>query len=152
MPVKANGMAHIQLTVSNENWELSRKFYRSMCTFLGMTAQYDNKYMVYYIGGRTGIAIAKADSALGPHRFNQRSVGLHHFCIRLRSQEDVHSVFNHVSSLQGCKVVRAPAEDSYAPGYFSFLVEDPDGIRIEMNFIPGKGNLDPSVDLPKAKM
>jgi len=28
------------------------------------------------------------------------------------------------------------------------LCEDPDGIRVEGNFVPGRGNLDPGVSLP----
>jgi hypothetical protein len=28
------------------------------------------------------------------------------------------------------------------------LFEDPDGIRLEVNHVPGKGNLDPSITLP----
>lgn len=35
-------------------------------------------------------------------------------------------------------------------GSFSIcLFEDPDGIRIEANHVPGKGNLDANVTLPK---
>jgi hypothetical protein len=30
--------------------------------------------------------------------------------------------------------------DQFAPGYYSVLFEDPDGIRIEINHIPGKGH------------
>ena len=26
-----------------------------------------------------------------------------------------------------------------APGYYSILFEDPDGVRLELNFVPGKG-------------
>jgi hypothetical protein len=29
----------------------------------------------------------------------------------------------------------------FAPGYYSVLFEDPDGIRAEVNFVPGKGHL-----------
>ena len=35
-----------------------------------------------------------------------------------------------------------------APGYYSVLFEDPDGIRIEGVFIPGSGNLDRIKDAP----
>ena len=31
--------------------------------------------------------------------------------------------------------------DSYAPGYYSILFEDPDGIRIEINHVPSRGLL-----------
>jgi hypothetical protein len=29
--------------------------------------------------------------------------------------------------------------------------EDPDGIRLEVNHVPGKGNLDPSIQLPRPR-
>ena len=41
----------------------------------------------------------------------------------------------------GATVVRGPAEDTWAPGYYSVLFEDPDGIRLEVNFVPGAGLL-----------
>jgi hypothetical protein len=41
----------------------------------------------------------------------------------------------------GAKIVRAPEEGNWAPGYYSILFEDPDGARIEVNYIPGKGLL-----------
>ena len=28
----------------------------------------------------------------------------------------------------------------FAPGYYSVLFEDPDGIRVEVNHVPGKGH------------
>jgi hypothetical protein len=34
---------------------------------------------------------------------------------------------------------RAPREDGWAPGYYSLLFEDPDGIRLELTHVPGKG-------------
>ena len=30
---------------------------------------------------------------------------------------------------------------AWAPGYYSVLFEDPDGIRLEVNHVPGKGLL-----------
>ena len=38
------------------------------------------------------------------------------------------------------KVVHPPEDGGFAPGYYSVLFEDPDGIRIEVNFVPGKGH------------
>jgi hypothetical protein len=32
------------------------------------------------------------------------------------------------------------------PGYYSVLFEDPDGIRLEVNHVPGKGVFDPGVE------
>ena len=38
-------------------------------------------------------------------------------------------------------IVRGPVEGSWAPGYYYVLFEDPDGIRLEVNFVPGAGVL-----------
>jgi hypothetical protein len=45
-------------------------------------------------------------------------------------------------------VIHAPRQDAWAPGYYSVLFEDPDGIRLEANFVPGRGNLDVIGDGP----
>jgi hypothetical protein len=41
----------------------------------------------------------------------------------------------------GTTIVREPREDGWAPGYYSLLFEYPDGIRLELNHVPGKGLL-----------
>jgi hypothetical protein len=38
-------------------------------------------------------------------------------------------------------IIRAPREDQWAPGYYSTLFEDPDGIRLELDHVPGWGLL-----------
>lgn len=59
---------------------------------------------------------------------------------RVREREDVDAIHEFVSKL-GAKVVHPPEEGAYAPGYYSVLFEDLDGIRLEANFVPGKGLL-----------
>ena len=41
----------------------------------------------------------------------------------------------------GAKIVHPPEDGAWAPGYYSVLFEDPDGIRLEVNHVPGKGLL-----------
>ncbi|MBV8682165.1 MAG: hypothetical protein JO111_04775 [Caulobacteraceae bacterium] len=48
----------------------------------------------------------------------------------------------------GVKIMHGPQQDAWAPGYYSVLFEDPDGIRLEANFVPGRGNLDVIGDGP----
>jgi predicted lactoylglutathione lyase len=61
-------------------------------------------------------------------------------CFRARSREDVDNVHRFVVDT-GAKVVRSPADGPWAPGYYAVLFEDPDGIRLEVNYVPGKGLL-----------
>ena len=86
-----------------------------------------------------GIRPAGAEHAVG--RFVQERVGLHHLCFRARTREDVDTFHEFVVEL-GATIVHPPEEGAWAPGYYSVLCEDPDGIRLEMNFVPGKGLLE----------
>jgi catechol 2,3-dioxygenase-like lactoylglutathione lyase family enzyme len=96
--------------------------------------------MFYCIGGRTGVAISPASPEQLPDSFVQRRVGLHHLCFRAKTRGDVDAIHAVAQSL-GASVVHPPREDNWAPGYYSVLFEDPDGIRIEANHVPGKGHL-----------
>src|SRR6185436_2053959 len=137
--IDPNGIAHIQLTV--RSLERSRPFYyRLLHEAFGMTIMYDHPGTFYCIGGRTGILIRAAPPELADTPFDQRRVGLHHFCFRLRSREDIDALHRALIDM-GAKIVRAPESGPWAPGYYSILFEDPDGIRIEANFVPGAGNL-----------
>lgn len=133
-----NGIAHIQLTVSS--METSVPFYRTLLTSLEMDVLIDRDDYFYCIGGRTGIAIAPSPAGSSGRPFDQNSNGLHHFCFRARSSDDVDAIYKTALSLRA-KIIRAPRMDNWAPGYYSVLFEDPDGIRIEANFVPGKGHL-----------
>ena len=138
--ISPNGIAHIQLTVRDV--AASRPFYhRLLVETFGMSVQYDTRDVFYCIGARTGVLIRPAHAQHRDTRFDQWRIGLHHFCFRLRSREDVDAL---ASSMQefGATIVRTGEEGPWAPGYYSTLFEDPDGIRIEALFIPGSGNLD----------
>ena len=62
--------------------------------------------------------------------------------MRARTREDVEKTANLVNDL-GAPIVRGPEQREWAPGYYYVLFEDPDGIRIEVNHIPGIGLLKP---------
>ncbi|MDH5672646.1 MAG: VOC family protein [Myxococcales bacterium] len=146
--ISANGIAHIQLTVRDVT--NSRPFYhRLLHETLGMGIQYDHSEVFYCIGGRTGVLIRSAAPEHRDTPFDQQRIGLHHFCLRLRSREDVDALHASMRDF-GATFVRPPEEGAWAPGYYSTLFEDPDGIRIEAVFIPGSGNLDRIKDGPLA--
>src|SRR5437870_12854451 len=48
-----------------------------------------------------------------------------------------------VAELAAGIVHRPEDAPHFAPGYYSVLFEDPDGIRVEVNHVPGKGHLGP---------
>ena len=131
-------MAHVVLTVSN--FESAVPFYEKLLAFLGMKRVFKGEEFLYYLGGRTGLAISRCDERYRQEQFVQRRVGLHHLCFRARQRSDVDSFYSFLQEL-GAKIVHPPEEGAWVPGYYSVLFEDPDGIRLEMNHVPGQGVL-----------
>ena len=44
------------------------------------------------------------------------------------------------SELPEANIIHGPEDgENFAPGYYSILFEDPDGIRVEFNFVPRQG-------------
>ena len=136
--IEINGMAHVILTVSQ--FDKARHFYKGLLPQFGMSLVHDGEDFCYHVGARTAIGIRKCDQEFSDERFQQYRVGLHHLCLRARSKEDVDKTAKLATKL-GAKIIRGPEERDWAPGYYYVLFEDPDGIRLEVNFIPGAGLL-----------
>ena len=136
--IEVNGIAHIILTVSH--FEECQKFYKKLLPFLGLKLVFDGNNMCYHVGARTAVGIQRCAPEHQDERFVQTRVGLHHFCFRGRSTTDIDEVYSLLQEIDA-KIVTPPKEGPWAPGYYSVLFEDPDGSRIEVNYVPGKGVL-----------
>jgi catechol 2,3-dioxygenase-like lactoylglutathione lyase family enzyme len=137
--MEINGVAHIFLTAGN--FEKSREFYRQLLPFLGMKCVLDTDQLYYCVGGRTAVGIAAPEPQHEGERFVQRRVGLHHLCFRARERAHIEEMHEFLLKT-GATIIHGPQEDFYAPGYYSVLFEDPDGVRLEVNHIPGRGLLE----------
>jgi catechol 2,3-dioxygenase-like lactoylglutathione lyase family enzyme len=121
--------------------EKSLPFWEKFCHFLEMETLIKNESTLYCIGSRTGILIREAPEDKKHVAFDQDTVGLHHICFRARSNEDVDRIYAFLESELDANIIHPPEDGSqFAPGYYSILFEDPDGIRIEVNHVPGKGH------------
>jgi catechol 2,3-dioxygenase-like lactoylglutathione lyase family enzyme len=136
--MEINGIAHVMLTVSR--FEECLPFYERLLAFLGLTPVLRGDGFFYCVGGRTAVGMMRADEPYRGERFVQRRVGLHHVCFRARERGDVDRVHDFLVEL-GARVVHPPEDGPFAPGYYSVLFEDPDGIRLEVNHVPGRGLL-----------
>src|SRR5205823_11565760 len=57
-----------------------------------------------------------------------------------RSRDDVDRCAAVLKEMNAT-IVCGPMEGTWAPGFYYVLFEDPDGIRLEVNFVPGAGLL-----------
>jgi catechol 2,3-dioxygenase-like lactoylglutathione lyase family enzyme len=136
MTIQINGVAHIVLTVSN--FPAARAFYGRLLPLMGMTPVCDTDKFFYCVGARTAIGIEPCSEQYDNERFVQARVGLHHLCLRARTRGDVDACAAVLADM-GATIVRGPLEGTWAPGYYYVLFEDPDGIRLEVNHVPGTG-------------
>jgi catechol 2,3-dioxygenase-like lactoylglutathione lyase family enzyme len=142
MSIAVNGIAHIQLTVNDPARCLP--FWEKLCHFLEMRTLIRSDDTLYCIGSRTGILVRAAPDGGTGGPFDQLRAGLHHFCFRARRREDVDGIHRFLVEELGARIVHPPEDGPhFAPGYYSVLFEDPDGIRVEVNHVPGKGHLGP---------
>ena len=134
-----NGVAHVILTAGD--FARSTVFWRDMIRYLDLKIVLDSEHMLYGVGGRTAIGIRTGSPENAGKRFDQGAPGLHHACFRMRDRAAVDAVGAFLNGRDDISIVHAPQEEPWAPGYYSILFEDPDGIRIEFNHVPGIGLL-----------
>lgn len=137
--MEINGVAHTFITAGD--FEASVAFYRKLLPFLGLREVADTPDTYYCVGGRTGFGVRRPEPEHAGARFVQYRVGLHHHCWRVRERAEIDEAHAFLQSI-GATIVHAPREDAFAPGYYSVLFEDPDGIRLELNHVPGRGVFD----------
>jgi catechol 2,3-dioxygenase-like lactoylglutathione lyase family enzyme len=149
--MEVNGIAHTQLSVNR--FDDCVAFYDRLMPYLGLRTVHRSDGLVYYVGGRTGFAISPADPKYANEPHDPGRPGLHHLCFRARSREDIDQLYEFLQEL-GATMVRAPEEGPWAPGYYSLSFLDPDGLRLEVNHVPGKGlfadgvEYEPAFDYP----
>ena len=137
--IEINGVAHVILRAIQI--EECIAFYDKVMPFLGLDpVEPRSEEFVYYIGGRTALGIRGADREQADVPHTETGAGIDHLCFRARSREDVDAAYEFLRGI-GADIVRAPEEGPWAPGYYSLSFRDPEGIRLELNHVPGKGLL-----------
>jgi catechol 2,3-dioxygenase-like lactoylglutathione lyase family enzyme len=136
--LEINGVAHIILRVSR--FEECVAFYNALMPRLGLDAVFRTDEFVYYVGGRTALGIRRPAPELAEHAHAELAPGIDHLCFRARTREDVDALYPFLQEI-GADLVRAPEDGPWAPGYYSLSFRDPEGIRLEVNHVPGKGLL-----------
>jgi catechol 2,3-dioxygenase-like lactoylglutathione lyase family enzyme len=142
------GVAHVQLTVND--LQRAMPFYEKVLGFLGLRPAMRFPGGLYMVGGKTAVMITQSSMENRETGFDQRRIGLHHLCFRARSREDIDELHQFLVR-EGVRIVHAPEDGPWAPGYYSVLFEDPEGIRLEVNFVPGKGLFEDLTKLPLAE-
>jgi catechol 2,3-dioxygenase-like lactoylglutathione lyase family enzyme len=136
--MEINGVAHLILRVNR--FDECVAFYDQLMPYLGLHAVHHDEHFVYYVGGRTAFGIRRPEPEHADRTHVEAAPGFDHLCFRARSREDIDGLHPFLQSI-GATIVRAPEDGPWAPGYYSLSFLDPEGIRLEVNHVPGAGVL-----------
>jgi glyoxylase I family protein len=127
---EVTGIDHIYIAVSD--LQRSESFYdRVLIETLGFRK---NSFTlggdphVQYFNRQFGYVLRPARNSL---KYDSYAPGLHHFCFRVESVEDVVAVANQLRTL-GVGASEAKLYSEYAPDYWATFFTDPDGLRLEV--------------------
>jgi glyoxylase I family protein len=135
--VRSTGVHHVDLVVSSI--ERSLPFYRQLLGPLGFhtvsQVEGERGETIWYIGGPgTSLGLRKALSESEP--YDRYRVGLHHLAFEAdsRAQVDERAAWIRTQQLE---LESEPQEYTYIPGYYAVFFYDPDGLKLEIVYVPG---------------
>ncbi len=137
--MRSTGVHHVDLVVSSI--ERSLPFYRELLAPLGWNRISEvegerGETIFYFVGPGTAIGIREALSGRGTP-YDRYRVGLHHLALEVSSRTTVDERAEWVRSY-GAEIESGPKEYAYMPGYYAVFFYDPDGIKLEIVYVPSR--------------
>lgn len=123
------GIDHLYVTVTDLT--RSEAFYDVVMEVLGFRKNrflIDGERHIQYFNRHFGYVLRPARSTV-PH--DPYAAGLHHFCLRVESEEEVNETAKRLRQ-QNIPVSDPKRFPEYAPDYCAVFFSDPDGLRLEV--------------------
>ena len=121
--------------------ERSLPLYRELLEPLGYTyadtAVGERGETIWYLDGDgvgASLGIREAQT-VGSGEVDRYAVGLHHIAFEASSRRMVDERFQWARE-HGLEIENEPQEWPYVPGYYATFFRDPDGIKLEVVFVP----------------
>uniref|UniRef100_A0A1D1Z2V2 Uncharacterized protein yqjT n=1 Tax=Anthurium amnicola TaxID=1678845 RepID=A0A1D1Z2V2_9ARAE len=128
-------LAHLCLSVSD--YEKSIKFYEAVLIKLGFKPYYNASYYTSWLNhsSRVQIGVSPVKPENKDSKHVRYSVGYHHLALNATSRDEVDD-FHKFLVENKYTVLDEPKEYDYVPGYYAVFWEDPDGMKLELCYIP----------------
>jgi glyoxylase I family protein len=124
------GIDHIYITVSNllESELFYDKILRDILGFKKNKFILNSDPHIQYYNRYFGYVIRPAKN---DERYDKYTPGLHHFCFRVETIDDVKACANEIKKI-GITVSEPENYPEYASDYWATYFKDPDGIQLEI--------------------
>jgi predicted lactoylglutathione lyase len=124
---------HLALRVSDR--PRSEVFYDWLLTALGYTCVVQtNRYTMWWSAQAGAITLSDADPL---KTTTDQAPGLHHFALAAESSEQVDRIYQRLQVI-GAQILHPPKNvENSNMAYYSLLFTDPDGLRLELVYMPG---------------
>jgi catechol 2,3-dioxygenase-like lactoylglutathione lyase family enzyme len=135
--VRSPGVHHVDLVVSSI--ERSLPFYTDLLGPLGFyrvsEVEGERGETIWYLGG-PGSALGLREAQSESDKYDRYRVGLHHIAFEAdsRAQVDERAAW---ARAHGAEIESEPQEYAYLPGYYAVFFYDPDGLKLEIVYVPG---------------
>ena len=136
--MSAPGLHHLDLVVTSV--ERSGRFYRQLLAPLGWqeggTIEGERGEKVSYLtGGAVALGLREKQSDAHQVPYDRYAVGVHHLAFAASSRESVDERAGWLRS-EGVEIESGPQEYDYLPGYYAVFFRDPDGMKLEIVYVP----------------
>jgi glyoxylase I family protein len=135
--VRSTGVHHVDLVVSSI--ERSLPFYTQLLGPLGFhtvsQVEGERGETIWYIAG-PGTALGLRGALSESEPYDRYRIGLHHLAFEADSRAQVDERAAWVRTQQ-VELESEPQEYAYIPGYYAVFFYDPDGLKLEIVYVPG---------------
>jgi catechol 2,3-dioxygenase-like lactoylglutathione lyase family enzyme len=130
------GVHHVFLTVSD--LARARDFYTKLMPRLGYPAMQDFETVLGWISSGGSFWLKQADRQYAGDTFCKDRVGLAEVAFRAENREQVDALALDLPSWGGTILDQPRVYPEYVAGYYAVFFTDPDGIKLELVYIPAE--------------
>jgi glyoxylase I family protein len=129
------GIDHLMINCNDYAAAIS--FYSWLMPQIGysQTASFDQPAPLTGWFGAGGSIWVSESAKDGRQSFSKERVGLREIAFRAENRAQIDTLATQIEA-HGGKILDAPREYDYVPGYYSVFFADPDGIKLELVHVP----------------
>jgi catechol 2,3-dioxygenase-like lactoylglutathione lyase family enzyme len=131
---------HLDLVVSS--LARSLPFYRGLLGPLGWVGVHEVRgergetiHYLYNADRKGSLGLREKQSDANPTPYDRYGVGVHHVAFDAPSRKAVDKAAEWLRG-QGAQIESGPEPYDYQPGYYALFFYDPDGIKLELVYLP----------------